>query len=553
MKELNRRFQEYCDHYQFKDNGTGEKNVCITSSEQYRTPLQKECMGDFDAKCIGPLGMLIGRWEGEFGQSFNMVPNYDTHTNGGAVDDTNREFKVLPYGAGRVPQQPLTDLASFELQYKEVLTFEPILGGVKNRGVQNADPINAECQQNQLFQGLVYKLKIVQISKENSNGAPGDVIHEENGMYMYNTIYASGGGTGYEIIKMMVVPHGITVTSPGNHSTFTEADSDSLACDLVSQQQATDMLTAPQPFGVCVPDSTYTPSPAAGNNLPEDLIPSLTNKTENLENLKEFTHLKFEEYSHAASPFVAKQANVKEYKYDMWVSTLVDEEGKEEYVLQYAQNAKFEFMTRLECLDCEGVTSRDEKECITGCAGFESIIYNGTGLINGDGEGILGEPDGADLLYGPIEGPEYAPGYNFNQVIGQLHGQCFSCNQSLSPDRGLKATGVSCADQPLIEWPHLQANTLRKVSSDPNYDWNSLRNPAPGADGAFPNGGSATDSETWDDGQTPVIDDEWDNGSNQTASVEMTEPSMDVKDSSASALALIGSCVLSFAITAFLA
>jgi hypothetical protein len=69
------------------------------------------------------------------------------------------------------------------------------LGGVKNRGVSNADPINAECQQNQLFQGLDYKLKIVQISEATSKnfGGPGSVIHEETGMYMYNTIYAQGG------------------------------------------------------------------------------------------------------------------------------------------------------------------------------------------------------------------------------------------------------------------------------------------------------------------------------------------------------------------------
>ena len=194
IKELNRRYQEYCDHYQFKDNGTGEKNVCITSKEQYRTELQQDCMGDFDPKCIGPLAMLIGRWEGEFGQSFNMVPEYDSHNNGAAAD-AGREYKTTTYGAGRVPQQPMSDMTSFNLTYKEVLTFEPILGGVKNRGVSNADPINAECQQNQLFQGLAYKLKIVQISKATSQnfGGPGSVIHEETGMYMYNTIYAQGG------------------------------------------------------------------------------------------------------------------------------------------------------------------------------------------------------------------------------------------------------------------------------------------------------------------------------------------------------------------------
>ena len=101
---------------------------------------------------------------------------------------------------------------------------------------------------------------------------------------MHSRLIYIGGGSGYTIIKMNVVPHGISITSPGNHSSF--SDSDNLKCELAGQQQATDMLTAPQPFGVCVPDSTYTPGPAT--NLPVDMIPFLTNETEKFATLQEF-------------------------------------------------------------------------------------------------------------------------------------------------------------------------------------------------------------------------------------------------------------------------
>ena len=200
----------------------------------------------------------------------------------------------------------------------------------------------------------------------------------------------------------------------------------------------------------------------------------------------------------AATPFIEQQANVKEYNYDMWISTILDDDGNEEDIIQYAQSSKIEFMTRLECLDCEGVTSRDEKECITGCAGFESMIYNGTTPTGGE----ISDPN---KIFGTVEGPEYVPGYNFNQIPGQLHGQCFSCTQSKSPDRGLKATGVSCAEQPLIEWPHLQVNTLRKVSG-PSGDANSKENADDATDESADDANSTDDTKTTADDVDSSVD-----------------------------------------------
>ena len=63
---------------------------------------------------------------------------------------------------------------------------------------------------------------------------------------------------------------------------------------------------------------------------------------------------------------------------------------------------------------------------------------------------------------------EFVPGRNFNQIDGSMHQQCYDCKPSYSPDLGKGADGSypSCAEQPLLLWPHMQVNTLRKVSDD---------------------------------------------------------------------------------------
>jgi hypothetical protein len=150
----------------------------------------------------------------------------------------------------------------------------------------------------------------------------------------------------------------------------------------------------------------------------------------------------------------------------MWISDVVDENGKEQTLLQYGQRAFFEFMTRLECLDCEGVTSRDENGCIKSCAGLDDKIYEGKTVPGGDT--VCGEE--LKKVIHPLEWDDIQCGKKFNDIEAFVHGQCFSCTTSRSPERGL-AQGVqghrhSCAEQPLILWPHVQVNTLRKVSDD---------------------------------------------------------------------------------------
>ena len=140
----------------------------------------------------------------------------------------------------------------------------------------------------------------------------------------------------------------------------------------------------------------------------------------------------------------------------MWLSSVENEAGEKETVLQYGQQSWFEFMTRLECLECEGVISTNEMGCQTTCAGMDDLIYQNVNLQTGE---PLTEEE-YELAWLGEEGRE--KGQTFNEIDGLQHGQCYSCATSTSAEKGL-AQGVSCAEQPLILWPHNQVNTLRKV------------------------------------------------------------------------------------------
>ena len=64
---------------------------------------------------------------------------------------------------------------------------------------------------------------------------------------------------------------------------------------------------------------------------------------------------------------------------------------------------------------------------------------------------------------------------------------------------------MSCADQPLIIWPHNQVNTLRKVSDDTESpaDFSGVLCATGGADAASDDGPTSPDPTT---GKTPDID-----------------------------------------------
>jgi hypothetical protein len=68
---------------------------------------------------------------------------------------------------------------------------------------------------------------------------------------------STGGGTGYEIIKLMSVPHGITITSLGNFSSAISSESSDALCEVINQQNGVNLDTEQEPTGTCAPDKLY--------------------------------------------------------------------------------------------------------------------------------------------------------------------------------------------------------------------------------------------------------------------------------------------------------
>ena len=138
-------------------------------------------------------------------------------------------------------------------------------------------------------------------------------------------------------------------------------------------------------------------------------------------------HIHLSQHETASTPFIQQQANVVGYAYDMWISSVENEDGEEETILQYGQSSGFEFMTRLECLECQGVTSTDANGCITSCAGMDDYIYKGVNIQTGE---PMTEQEWKKS-WGDEEGQGEFVGSNFNQMLGFLHGQCYSCRYDM--------------------------------------------------------------------------------------------------------------------------
>jgi hypothetical protein len=417
---------------------------------QFIKPEWEECMGPAENAeqwkkkvkdfCLGPLSDLIGIWVGDAGKSYSAVPSYSL--------GSNEEVTFLEDGVGLIPGQPQATFHAIKNQtYKELIQFTPILGNVKNRGYSNGDAINPECQANQVNQGLKYVLTVVQTSPSDDDGEYGGVLHDETGMIMYNSFPASGGGEleDFKLFRMATVPHGVSFTATGSHAQeVTGADAKD---KLIAEQEATYMNIRALPQ-TCVPaddyDTTLVPwgmqedgNPQPGVAPYDDLTPFLVNQTEALQEVKSYTHFVMGAQETSQTEFLKQQANTVDVKYDMWLSNVVGDDGKEYEQLQYTQFSKFIFQQRFDCLICEGAkVPRDADGCYTSCEEMDQEFTNPTG----------------SATYAAFEGK------TLNEIPAMQHGQCYNCK----PD-------PACEKQRgggKMFWPHIQVNTLRKVTDD---------------------------------------------------------------------------------------
>ena len=444
----------WCARMGFTENG--EKDgppACTTVATQDITDEQEKCKDlpfgsqEIVSSCMGPLKMLVGTWKGSAGKVYTPLPSYSPTIAFSQGDDPTKNFAD---NAGLVPGQPTSTMVAIKNQtYEEVVTFKPIFEAVRNRGYADADPINAECQMNQFFVGVKYSLKVFQSNPTDADGDEGNLLHEETGMWLYNQVPASGGGDGYDVVRQSVVPHGVSFTAVGS---VEEVSLGAATMEELIKRQAALPGTifneqGPAPLG-CTPADGYdteglpwgstTNGTSQGGSPPYLVINDfLVNETRK-QSVTSFVELRVSTVSFSETPFLQRQATGTNFTNMMYIETL--EDGSLQ--LQYFQRVVYMFQQRFDCLNCEGVTRRNSEGCMTGCAGLDREVPFA---------------DGTSM------------GMTLNDFLPLQAGKCYSCEPTdfMEGSEGGTANGnPPCAEQQLIDWPHIQLNTLRKVSDD---------------------------------------------------------------------------------------
>lgn len=501
-KDYTANYQTYCNNYGFYEQGNPLLGpACVTAREQYMTDREKYCAGFSPDKtaCMGPLAQLIGWWEGSSGKSYTALPAYGVGAPNSALPTET--------GLATPPGQPSSSFHSIKNQtYKEVIVFEPIYGDVKNRGYSMADPINARCQSNQHLQGLSYKLAVYQTSPSDEDGEYGGLLHEEMGMVLYNVVPGdidarNGGEDDFEVVRLATIPHGVAVASEGNIRASTGHGAEH-AADLLSAQEDADLsiipktedgeplkcmpgevsyTTAEQPWGSTADEDGNINGTQAGTYPYLTLNPFLVNETlltlETAE-LMSVEQLSFSNKVMSQTSFINKQAKTINFDSKFWISnyqsTTADGGNSTFAELQYYQKVDLVFQARFDCISCAGgnnlPTSDNPDGCYMECDGLENVIYTGNMTLD-NGTVTQVQPPSNFV-------PQIVPGDNFNEIIQMQHRQCYDCK--LKDER----EQYDC-DKPLIAWPHIQVNTLRKQSSDYHEGYRVLSELATGNDDGY--------------------------------------------------------------------
>lgn len=143
--------------------------------------------GDFTLDDLGPLKQLLGTWKGRRGLNVISVPSRPEDNTG-----------------------PVT----FEMptaNYSETLEFRPILGGVLNRGYEDANQLDPAYQLDQTLLGVTYLQEIHQFFPP-EEGKPPKLIHVENGQWLLNK---EPGVADWTVGRMSLIPHGVSLIALG--------------------------------------------------------------------------------------------------------------------------------------------------------------------------------------------------------------------------------------------------------------------------------------------------------------------------------------------------
>ena len=268
---------------------------------------------------FGPLEQLVGDWKSLPGRGWNMI--------------------ALPFATK--PGEGF-DFRLLLNQYDEELTFTELGGPVPNRGIDLSQ--NPTIETDQFLAALEYFQKVTQIAAEDlpvsgKAGNPGDVIHEEPGLWLHMTNETTQD---LDIARLGSVPHGDALLGLGTSEVIDGAPTipDISGLPIGVKQDLNSPYLAPykhfhdQPF----------------KNLFDPVHPNaLLAEAINGMNIVKTTVLTVDTAVESAGilniPFIVKQANATQMKFTFWIEELADKDANGEPILQlqYSQEVFLEF------------------------------------------------------------------------------------------------------------------------------------------------------------------------------------------------------------------
>ena len=243
----------------------------------------------------------------------------------------------------------------------------------------------------------------------------------------------------------------------------------------------------------------------AGNRSHTRMTAFLTQRTEQLSDVLGYTHITVFQQALAQSSFIEKQAFVQGFGNEMWIADVKLKNGSQVQQLQYGQRVSLTFQARQECLKCKGVGTETKLGCQKTCAGMEAPFHPPEPLQSagpgGEAPPVSGCPfshlfskgistpekpvktTDIDALLEPYLSTYYvkgslpktfkppdtlgAVGGPLNDIPDLQQSACYDCEAYLGNERrNHDIPGMTCAEQPNIRWPHIQVNTLTKVSDE---------------------------------------------------------------------------------------
>lgn len=274
---------------------------------------------------LGPLRPLLGTWEGQTGVSVTPLPFY----------------RPVP------PDQPPE--IEFTLQHEkfnDTLVFEPILGGVANRGYKDAKQLRQEGQEDQFLLGVQYTQTVYRIPDE-QRGLKVELLHVESGQLLLNKI--PGIDPDWSVTRMALIPHGVSVIAVGTNSTES-------GDNILSQFQK----LGPAP-SIMLPSNVGNSQEFPGmvgkykfaysgiEDLTFELIKALGDEPSSVNALRLDVSTLTRGGNFASLPHVEAQVQPSDFNSTWWIETFPDKRQQ----LQYIQSLDFRFQTTMNstCID----------------------------------------------------------------------------------------------------------------------------------------------------------------------------------------------------------